>query len=105
MAFTRAGAASDVREGRGCAFQVGATRVAVFRQGGTVRALADACPHAGAALSEGAQAEGAVRCPLHRWTFDLETGACTEAPHLPARVVPAREEGGEVWLDVENHGA
>ena len=100
MAFTRVGAASDVRVGRGCAFMVGETRVAVWRVGEELRALVDACPHRQASLSEGAVVDGAVRCPKHRWRFDLATGACTEAPHLPARVVPVREEDGGVWLDL-----
>lgn len=100
MAFTPVGAASDVRAGRGCAFLIGETRVAVFRQGDDLLALLDACPHQGASLSEGAVSDGAVRCPKHRWRFDLATGACTEAPHLPARTLPVREEGGTVWVDL-----
>ena len=101
MAFTRVGAASDVRAGRGSAFLVGETRVAVFRDGEQLRALLDSCPHQGASLSEGSVSGGAVRCPKHRWCFDLATGACTEAPHLPARALPVREEDGGVWVDLE----
>ena len=33
-----------------------------------------------------------MRCPKHRWRFDLATGACTEAPHFSARPLPVREE-------------
>jgi nitrite reductase/ring-hydroxylating ferredoxin subunit len=101
MAFTRVGASSDVRVGRGCAFAVDDTRIVVFRLGEELHALPDACPHRGASLSEGAVVDGAVRCPKHRWRFDLATGACTEAPHIPAQVLPVREEDGAVWVDLE----
>lgn len=101
MAFTRIGATSDVPQGRGRAFAVGETRVAVFRQGGEVRALLDECPHQGAPLSEGSVVGDAVLCPRHRWRFDLSTGACAEAPDLEARMIPVREGAGELWVDLE----
>ena len=46
----------------------------LFRNGETVRALDDCCPHAGAPLSEGTVEGKTVTCSWHGWTFDCETG-------------------------------
>ena len=52
--------------------------IVVFFRGkeGRIAAIADACPHRGAALSLGeTHFEGTVSCPYHGWTFD-ERGEC-----------------------------
>jgi len=70
-------------------------------------AFADACPHRGAALSEGrVTACGKLMCPYHGYTFSA-TGACVAAPYAPravgspraaASAVPVVEAQGIVWL-------
>ncbi len=42
---------------------------------GTATAIEDACNHAGASLSAGAREGSVVVCPLHRYRFDLRSGA------------------------------
>lgn len=56
----------------------------------------DACPHAGASLSQGwVNEKGEVLCPFHRYTFDVETGKNTsgEGLHLQTYPVEVREDG------------
>jgi nitrite reductase (NADH) small subunit len=71
---------------------IGGHRVGLYRVGDALHALADRCPHRGAPLcssgrtvrgvylSEGSPTRGGerahVRCPWHKWDFDIATGRC-----------------------------
>ena len=70
--------------------------------------LVDAyCPHLGAHLGVGGAVEGScLRCPFHGWSFDGESGACTEIPNSKTERIPAKarvrsyptiERGGAIW--------
>ena len=84
--------------------------IALWHTGERWAAMADACPHRLAPLSEGrVDAAGQIECPYHGWTFSA-TGACTKIPQLGtdgggavlARCGGARyatcERQGLVWL-------
>lgn len=48
-----------------------------------VVALRDRCPHRAAALSEGRMTpDGQLQCAYHGWTFDGESGICTNIPQV-----------------------
>jgi phenylpropionate dioxygenase-like ring-hydroxylating dioxygenase large terminal subunit len=73
---------------------------------GRVAALADRCPHRGAALSQGrVTADGHIECPFHGWQFD-GTGRNCHVPlnpdakrdQLSATALPVREIGDMIWL-------
>jgi nitrite reductase/ring-hydroxylating ferredoxin subunit len=80
---------------------LGRHRVGLFRLGDQLYALADRCPHRGAplcssgrtvrgiALRDGVPAQGTqrsfVRCPWHKWDFDIATGECLVHPRLRVR--------------------
>lgn len=65
-----------VEEGR--VFVVDGEQVAVFRlRSGELRAVSAVCPHRGGPIADGQCDEQVVMCPLHQYTFDLATGACT----------------------------
>jgi apoptosis-inducing factor 3 len=68
---------------------LGATPIVLVRLGGTIHAVAGACPHIGGDLAEGTLELGKLTCPLHGATFELETGAVKADPF---GVVPP--EGG-----------
>ncbi len=78
--------------------------IAVFRTaGGSVFALADACPHKGGPLSQGiVHGDGdnaRVTCPLHGWNVELDSGsACAPDDGCVARYA-VRVDAGSVWLD------
>jgi len=64
----------------------------IFRSAGTLRCLADRCPHRFAPLSEGRLVGDAIECPYHGWRFE-GTGRCTAIPGLtgpvPALAIPS----------------
>jgi nitrite reductase (NADH) small subunit len=89
----------EVREGAPRRVEAFGRTVAVFRRGGALYALDDACPHRGGPLGRGeVDATGAVLCPLHAWAFDLETGLCREHPSVRVGRYRVAEEGGVVRL-------
>jgi len=90
--------------------------VAVFNVKGELFAVLDRCPHAGASLLRGqltglmcSQGPGhyglerdgeILRCPWHRWEFDLRTGkSCAEPDRLWIKTYDvAVAEGGETAI-------
>ena len=90
---------------------VGGHRVGLVRVGDEVHALADRCPHRGAPLCSGGRTvhgiemsgdgpvqgaeRGLIRCPWHKWDFDIASGRCVVHPTLRIRryrVTVEREE-------------
>lgn len=86
-------------------------KIVLIRDGDTVRALHDRCPHRGVPLSLGRREfDGTISCPYHGWTFDLEDGrlcaVLTDGPESPicgkvsVRTYPVAERLGLVWVYV-----
>jgi nitrite reductase (NADH) small subunit len=94
-------------------------RVGVIRVAGELRALADRCPHRGAPIcshgevvadvageglgSAHISAEATLlRCPWHKWDFDLATGLCSVAPKYRLRLYHVWEEDdGDVVVSLD----
>lgn len=76
--------------------------VAIYQVDGTVHAVADRCPHAGATISEGELSGRMITCPRHGSQFDVCTGERLRGPADNAiaafRVVIA---GGQVAITLE----
>ena len=100
--------------------EVGNHRVGLFRVGDSVHALADRCPHRGAPLCSGAIAtpigvdrgeltvgepDSVIRCPWHKWEFDIATGRCTVDEHLRVRRYAVRIEGDDVVVSLDTPSA
>lgn len=76
-----AGPAADLPDRRAVALNTpSGKRVALFRNGRTLSALADACAHQGGPLSEGAVVDGCATCPWHGYQYDPLTG-CAPPPY------------------------
>ena len=87
--------------GRIRVIDVGGHRVALVRVGDEVHALADRCPHRGAPLCSGGRTvhgirlgddgpvrgdeRALIRCPWHKWDFDIASGRCVVHPTLRIR--------------------
>lgn len=98
----RIAALTDLPDGRGVRVDLPGHRIALFRLGREVHAVADKCSHAEASLAEGEVFDGMVECPRHGAEFDLATGAPASLPATrPVRVYAAEVEDGEVFLEVE----
>jgi nitrite reductase/ring-hydroxylating ferredoxin subunit len=56
--------------------------VCLVRVGSRTHVFADRCPHRGHPISEGAVVDGVLRCALHGWEFDVESGRAV-SPRAP----------------------
>ena len=93
------GPAADLASGQGRAYEVEGETIAVFRNAeGTLHAIDDTCPHAGASLAEGDLEDGCVTCPLHAWRFELATGECPEFD-VSVKTFLVKEEGDRLLLE------
>ncbi|MBL6750616.1 MAG: Rieske 2Fe-2S domain-containing protein [Nevskia sp.] len=67
-------------------------------------ALVDAiCPHAGARLAEGEVVGHRLRCPGHRFVFDLDTGDCARGRREgwgPLKVYPLQNVDGQLFVEL-----
>jgi nitrite reductase (NADH) small subunit len=103
-------------EGRARLLEIGGLRVGLFRVAGELHALADRCPHRGAplcagrvtapigydagVLTVGPQAS-VVRCPWHKWEFDIATGRCLVDERLRVRRYAVRVDGDEIVVALD----
>ncbi|MFD1659107.1 Rieske (2Fe-2S) protein [Streptomyces caeni] len=94
--------AADAAGRLGLVFRTGDSPVgplAVYRLGGRLYAVADRCPHAGAALSQGEVEGTVVTCPGHGSQFDLCTGERVRGPSdTGIDRFTLVQEGGQVFL-------
>lgn len=92
----------DLLVERGAAALVGDTQVAVFRlHDGGVRAVGNRDPLCGAYVMSrgivGTRGERpVVASPMHKQSYDLDTGSCLDVPGVALPVYPARVRDGMV---------
>jgi nitrite reductase/ring-hydroxylating ferredoxin subunit len=104
--------------GRVAVVTIGHHRVGIMQVDGQIHALADRCPHRGAPLCTSGEivtaierrADGTldlgppgalIRCPWHRWDFDISTGTCPADPQMRVRTYPVRVEGQDVVVSLD----
>lgn len=72
--------------------------MALFSVGGRIFAVQNDCPHQHfSMLHEGELNECRITCPMHGWTFDLETGRATNGSGRLKRYA-VKVGGGRVWV-------
>ena len=77
----------------------GSREFLLVRNGMTVTACGNICPHHGARLSDGAVHQGVVTCPRHHARFDLATGEALSPPAFdPLTVYETDVKEGEVYI-------
>jgi len=99
--FVRVGAFAEIPEGEVRAFDLPTGRVAVAHVEHRLFAFADACTHAGCALSEGSFDDRAatITCPTDESVFDVESGEPVAGPAQdPLPLHRVREIDG--WVEV-----
>ena len=88
-----------VTEDKPRTFEVGGQTVAVFRVGGELFAIDDACTHEDAPLGESTDIKGhIITCPYHDWRYDLRDGQCLTDPDRPVSCFAVREREGLIWV-------
>jgi nitrite reductase/ring-hydroxylating ferredoxin subunit len=90
----------ELADGHGRSLDAAGVRVAVFRQGGDLIALAGRCPHSGGSLGHGWIEEGEVVCPLHQWRFRLADGRCSTIRGEWVHKFRCEARGDLVWVEV-----
>ncbi|GAB2689086.1 nitrite reductase small subunit NirD [Mucilaginibacter koreensis] len=60
------------------------------------------CPHAGAWLSNGWCKDGKLVCPLHRYSYDLQSGRGSAGQGDYIEVYPVKVENGRVFVNVNS---
>jgi nitrite reductase/ring-hydroxylating ferredoxin subunit len=90
------------RPGRGTFIEYAGKELAVFlfETGGRIVVTDNACPHANGNLSAGELDGSVVTCPWHDWQFDLECGACVNAPGVPIQRYDCEMRDGDLWVDL-----
>jgi 3-phenylpropionate/trans-cinnamate dioxygenase ferredoxin subunit len=101
MTTVTVGTFDSLVDGAGTLVEAEGERIAVFRLGGSVYALADRCSHAEASLAEGEVFDTEVECPRHGAGFDITTGAPLSLPATkPVATYPVEVVDGEVILTI-----
>ena len=99
--FTFAAAESQLTDGAGFTAEVAGKEYALFRIGGKVHAIDNACPHEGAPLAQGEVANGVVTCPWHGWTFNPCTGCSIDPASHEVKSYPVKVEEGKIYIRTE----
>jgi NAD(P)H-dependent nitrite reductase small subunit len=105
--FVRVAAFADLPPGASLAVRIGDIPVAMFNVSGTIHAIENMCPHAGAALDRGARTGPCgeiVICPFHGWRFDVRTGRCLQVPSESVRTFPVRVAEGAIEVEIAETG-
>lgn len=74
--------------------------IALLNNHGLFQAIDNTCPHRGGSLSDGQIKDNCIVCPLHQWTFSLETGANIRNPKIKLHVYPINLKGDEIWIAI-----
>ncbi|BBX64616.1 assimilatory nitrite reductase [NAD(P)H] small subunit [Mycobacterium saskatchewanense] len=97
------GPVDQIPVGEGRTFVVDDRQIAVFRlRDGSLRALDAVCPHRGGPLADGIADNRVVICPLHGYTYELDTGREVTNDGAPVSAYPARaDEDGIIRLRID----
>jgi nitrite reductase/ring-hydroxylating ferredoxin subunit len=75
--------------------------IVLIRDGNSVAAYLDRCPHAHWPLSEGEIDRGVLHCSGHGWQFDVVTGLCLNAPAYRLKPFSVTLSGDSVVIEWE----
>ncbi|OBI80769.1 Rieske 2Fe-2S domain-containing protein [Mycobacterium sp. 1245805.9] len=98
------GDVDDIPLGGGRAYAVQGRQIAVFRlRDGSLRAIDAVCPHRGGPLADGLSDARVVVCPLHGYTYDLQTGCEVSNGGAGVAAYPVRaDDAGTIRLRLES---
>ena len=91
-------------------------RIGLYRVGDDLHALADRCPHRGAPICSGrvvtpievrdgslelGDRASVLRCPWHKWEFEIATGRCLVDERLRVRRYAVQVQGDDVVVSLD----
>jgi 3-phenylpropionate/trans-cinnamate dioxygenase ferredoxin subunit len=90
--------ASELSDGRSKLVKVGDLEIAVWRVDGKFYAVNNVCPHQHFSTLHQGTLEGLnLTCPMHGWTYSLETGEATTG-NGRAKVYSVKVDGDRVFI-------
>lgn len=98
--FFKVAKTKDIPSGQGRTVAANGREIAVFNVGGTFYAVGNTCKHRGGSLGEGELDGNVVTCPLHAWTYDVQTGECFDDPACGIDTFAVRVEGDDVLIEI-----
>ena len=118
MSDVMVGALADIADGDHRIYRIGALEVGVFRQGASVVAWENRCPHAGGPVCQGRiyrkveevlaadrtsqglrfSSTPQIVCPWHGFEFDVATGRHPGDPKMRLRPVEASVREGRIYV-------
>ena len=97
--FVKVCKVSDIPNRRAKPFIVGEDEVAVFNVAGKFYVIDNVCPHQHTPAMFDGIVEGLnVSCPMHGWTYNLETGNAVSGAAC-IRTFNLKVEGGEIFVE------
>lgn len=83
-------------------FELKGEKICVTRTSKGAFAVQDRCPHNGASLSKGfCSVKNEIICPLHRYSFDLESGKATSGGAYALKTYPISIKSDGVYLGIK----
>jgi len=83
-------------------FQLRGEKICITRTKNGFYAVQDRCPHNGASLSKGMCSQNnEIICPLHRYSFDLESGKATSGGAYALKVYPIERKKDGVFVGIK----
>lgn len=96
--FVPVASLDEVQPRRPLTVAVGKRQIALFNVDGTIYALDDKCPHAGASLSDGWIDGNTVTCPWHAWCFRMTDGSMLLGDYSSVAVYDVRVADGVIHV-------
>ena len=100
--WMRVGKVDDIQPDRALVVKIkGCERVAIYRHGNKISAIANVCAHQGGPLGEGKIVNGCLTCPWHGYQYKVENGQ--SPPPFTEKVATYRVklDGRDILLDPE----
>jgi NAD(P)H-dependent nitrite reductase small subunit len=103
-AYVRVARLSDIAEGKSVRVKLGDDEVALWRVRGKLYAIGNVCSHQHfSELHRGILSGLTVACPMHGWTYSLETGiALSGSGRVGTYTV--KVEGDDVYIEQHVRG-
>jgi 3-phenylpropionate/trans-cinnamate dioxygenase ferredoxin subunit len=98
--YVEAGPIELVPVGSGTTVKVGGKDVALFNVDGSIYAIGDMCPHAGASLGTGRLDGKTVTCRAHGMKFDVTTGCFAGSSDSGVACYPVKVVNGKILVAV-----
>jgi nitrite reductase/ring-hydroxylating ferredoxin subunit len=96
------GPVESVADGRAHEVYVAGHPLVVAMLGERIYAVDGRCPHRNTLLPADSLAQGALRCPLHGFRYDVRSGDCCWPPGAPGvRTYETRVEGTTVLVRMD----